>query len=261
MDNTHRNRLTALIGTIVFHVLILVILCCVSLHYPPKPKEWPPKDTAEILFGGEYVILGNTPDFKKSRNARPAQSQAETRNDASGTDLTDEGTAGKPSNVITSAQESPMKVQKKETPEKTGPTKEELARQEKERQQKEAAAKINNRVKFNSDAGTGTGNAGSPDGNSTTGALSGAPGFNLKGRTAESWGNTRSTLSGKIIVRVRVNRQGKVTSAEYAGGEGPAAASKEIRQRCIQASLESRFSVNLDAQAEQTGTITWKFTD
>ena len=59
---------------------------------------------------------------------------------------------------------------------------------------------------------------------------------------------------------MRVNRQGYVIgSPQYVGGEGPASANLTIRNRCISASQESRFSVSEDAQAEQVGVITWRF--
>ncbi len=259
MDNSRKNRIIAVIGTIAFHLIVLVIMLCMALSYPPKNKKID-EPKSEILFGGEYVMIGNIPNQFKTQNDQQSPSVSDIKGDDTGNDMVDEGTVGEPSQLITSTQESPMTIQKKETPEKTGPTKEELAQQEKERKQKEAAERINNRVQFTGNRGTGSGNAGSPDGNSSTGALLGAPGFDLKGRTAEAWGSPKSrSLSGKIVIKVRVNRQGRVTSAEYAGGEGPAAANTSVRQSCIQASLDSKFSVNLNAAAEQTGTITWRF--
>ena len=106
----------------------------------------------------------------------------------------------------------------------------------------------------------GKGEPGSPNGNSTTGALSGMPGHDLRGRTAEAWGKPASTLSGTVRIKVRVNRKGQVTGTpEYIGGTGPAAANAGVRRSCIAASRQSRFSVDLEAPAEQTGVITWKF--
>ena len=156
-----------------------------------------------------------------------------------------------------------MKEQAKPKPAPTGPTKEELAERERVKREKERAekqSKISDRLKSGFSGKKGSGKTGSPNGNSTTGAVSGMPGHNLKGRTAESWGRPSSTLSGTIRIRVSVNRQGRVVgNPTYVGGSGPAAANSATRRSCIEASRNSRFSVDLDAQAEQVGIITWNF--
>ena len=105
----------------------------------------------------------------------------------------------------------------------------------------------------------GAGSAGSPNGNATVGAVSGSPGFNLKGRTLADWHRPASAPLGTITIRVSVNRQGKVTSASYLSGTGAAAASQSARQSCIAAARQSQFSVDEDAPASQTGTITYNF--
>lgn len=245
MDNQRKSRRIALAGTIIVHAIILVVLCFTVLSYQPKEEE-----RNEILFGGEFVMIGDNSLQNTSDRPSPIEQTAipDTHN---------------PSATIMSEQESPMKISDAEQPEKELPSQEEIARQEEEKKRKETANRINNRVKFNnSDNGSKSGGSGSPEGNSTTGTANGTPGYNLKGRTAEKWGTPKSrSLSGKITIRVRVNRQGEVTSAEYAGGEGPAAANESMRQSCIRASLDSRFSVDMNAPTEQTGTITWRFVE
>ncbi|WP_301385285.1 hypothetical protein [uncultured Duncaniella sp.] len=56
-----------------------------------------------------------------------------------------------------------------------------------------------------------------------------------------------------------VNRQGQVTAASYQTGTGAAAANAATRQSCVTAARASRFSVDNDAPAIQTGTITYRF--
>ena len=87
------------------------------------------------------------------------------------------------------------------------------------------------------------------------------PRFSLKGRTPESWGATRSTLAGSIVIRVSVNRQGHVVGSPiYVGGTGARGCQAyRCAGACIAAARSSRFSVDLDAPAEQVGTITWTF--
>ncbi|MDE5838314.1 MAG: hypothetical protein K2H39_04610, partial [Paramuribaculum sp.] len=178
-------------------------------------------------------------------------------------DMEDAGTpAPEPAPVIASKVESPMKVKEQPKPEKTGPTKEELARLEKEKKQKESAEKISKRVNFGGTSpgsNEAQGQSGSPNGNAATGALYGQPGANLKGRTLSSWSHPKSTAIGSIKINIRVNRKGEVISAEYKNGVGPVAAMQEARESCIRAARKSKFSVDEDAPAEQTGSIIYTF--
>lgn len=260
MDSNKKDRIIAIAGTVLFHIIVLMVLLFACLQYDPtETREWPPVDESEIVFGGEYVMLGDIPDPSVTVSDEPAPQESNTDAASEATDMVDEGTIGVPAPLVTSKQESPAKVKEKEKPEKTGPTKEELAAQEKAKKEKEAAEKINNRVKFGG-SGSGNGKAGQTDGNATTGAVKGAPGHNLKGRTVDHWGRPSSALSGTIRIKVVVNKQGKVIGTPtYVGGEGPAAANMSVRNSCIAASRESQFSVSLDGPATQTGVITWRF--
>lgn len=268
MNQSQRDQLIALAGTsiiVIILVLALVMLHCrVDISEQPD-RKWPPVDSSEIVFGGEYVMLGDMPLPVEESDNTPLPDNSATEAAVDGTDLADTGEAvAEAPSLVASQRESQMQVTEKPKPEKTGPTKEELAERERIKRQKEEAekqAKIKDRMKSGfSNAAKGSGQAGSPNGNSTTGALSGMAGHDLRGRTAESWGRPSSTLSGTVRIKVRVNRKGQVTGTpEYIGGTGPAAASMAVRKSCVNASCESHFSVDYEAPAEQTGVITWKF--
>ena len=191
MDSSRRNHIIALIATLLFHALVVVILVSIYLRYSPAEEAkrgWPPVDSSEVLFGGEFVMIGDSPEqSENSDESAPVQF----------------GKSGSGS--------------------------------------------------------AGQGKAGSLNGNSNTGALSGTPGFNLKGRTMDSWQTPPRGPLGTITVRVSVNRQGQVTAASYQTGTGAAAANAATRQSCVTAARASRFSVDNDAPAIQTGTITYRF--
>lgn len=239
--DTYDQRI-AVIGTIIFHLILLVIILFSCLQYPPEDKPIPHLKESEILLEGEYVIRGDVPEPNKVSNKVSAPKQPKQE------------VASASEELMSSSQESPMKVVEPEVSE------EELARQEEEKRQAEVAERIRKQVKFgNKGTGDGDGNSGTPDGNSTVGATSGAPGYSLKGRTAERWGTPRSNKSGAVVVRVSVDRDGKVISAKTIRGEGAAYADLSIRRRCEAASMESKFSVDREATAIQTGTITWRF--
>ena len=252
-EKQNKNRLIALIATVGAHLLLLLVLLFSYLHYKWPPDDMPlPKDS-EILFGGEYVMYGDM-------NLSNSNDIAASNNDAAvvGDDATDAGEAGDNANLVTTDNPSSMTVKKTETPEKRGPTKEELAEQERIKRQQEEAERINRRVAFGK-TGSGSGKTGSPSGNDSNGASNGAPGHSLSGRTLESWGRPSSGVDGVVIIKVRVNAKGHVIDARYQGGSGSAAASKSVRESCVKASLQSRFSVSTETTTEQVGTITWRF--
>jgi hypothetical protein len=269
MQQSDKDRIFAGIGTAlaVLVLLLWIMLSEFRINIADiEGRTWPPVDSSEIVFGGEFVKLGDIP-LPVDQQAEPMPQESAEEPTYEGTDLADAGEKAEVAPTpVASEKPSPMKVEKKaETPEKKGPTKEELAEQERIKRQKEQEAqskKISSGMKnsFSNSSKASSGTSGSSNGNSNSGALAGTPGYSLKGRTAESWGATRSTLAGSITIRVSVNRQGYVVGTpSYVAGTGPAAANSQVRQSCINAARSSRFSVDLDAPAEQVGTITWTF--
>lgn len=259
-----RHHLIALLVTVLFHVLVVVALLTIYLRPVATDFErvWPPVDSAEVLFGGEYVMVGDRPEIAESNSTpAPAETNAEAVPAPEVEALENAGEAATPAPVVSSERPSPAKVEKKAVPEKTGPTKAEIEAAEKAKREQETRQAIAGKVKFGqTGTGTsGTGSAGSTNGNATVGAVSGSPGFNLKGRTLEDWHRPASAPLGTITIRVSVNRQGRVTAASYQSGTGAAAASQSARQSCIDAAKRSQFSVDQDAPATQTGTITYNF--
>ena len=246
--------------------MVVVILVSLYLRYSPAEEAkrgWPPVDSSEVLFGGEFVMTGDSPEQSESSDEPAPAEVAEPTPPAPLAEAVENtgSPAPTPAPVISSARPSPATVVK-ETPAKpTGPPTAEREAAERVKREQEARQRIADKVQFGK-SGTGAagqGKAGSPDGNSNAGALSGTPGFNLKGRTMDSWQTPPRGPLGTITVRVSVNRQGQVTAASYQTGTGAAAANASTRQSCVNAARASRFSVDNDAPAIQTGTITYRF--
>lgn len=258
MNRSRRDRVIAALLTILLYAGIIAVCFFTFLRFPPggEPLPLPQPEEDGILFGGEYVMIGDDPLLTESSN-EPADA-ADQSVAAEAVDLENAGEVAEPAAEVTTKQESPMKVKEKPAPEKQGPTKEEIAAREKAKREKEAAERIRKSVKFNGN-GSGSGKAGSPDGNATTGAATGSPGHNLSGRTIESFDTPGSTLSGTVKIRVKVNAKGQVVSASYESGTGPASASQAVRRNCVNASRRSRFSVRTDSDRDQTGVIVWRF--
>ena len=86
MESNKKTRIIAIAGTIVIHVLILVISLCFVIEHSPQHDlnaQWPPVDSSEILFGGEYVMLGDI-DQPQTQNdqQQPAPAADETEGSA-----------------------------------------------------------------------------------------------------------------------------------------------------------------------------------
>lgn len=258
-----RIRIISSLVTLVIAILIAVMVICMKLTYvhSSSSQTWPPVDSAEILFDGEYVMAGDVPEPEASEPAREASVEEPL---ADGLDITSQGEPqAAPTPPVSSERPSPMKVTPPEPEEKTGPSKAEReAERAKEKAQQATRQKIAGQMKFgsNTSSGTGSGRTGSPDGNANQGKVSGAPGFSLEGRTLAHWELPSKTApNGSVSLRVVVNQQGKVIEAAVKSSSG-AAASEAVRAACVAAARKCQFSVKLDAPARQSGTLTYKFT-
>lgn len=259
----NRNRAIAAVATVVFHIAILFLLLWLGLTYSDtqREREWPPADTSELLLEGEYVKLGDTPVPEST----PVVSESsDNSKPAAPAEADDRINAGEPAEttppVLTSETESPVKVKPEPIPENPGPSEAEIEAAAKAKREAETQQRINQRVSFgNGNKTNASGESGSPNGNASTGALSGKPGFSMAGRTLEQWSAPRGRETGVIVVSVRVDREGKVIDAKYRSGSGAISADAAARRSCEQAAMASRFSVDANARAEQMGTITYRF--
>lgn len=236
MENNRRHRAIAAAATLLFHALLIAALVAGVLRYSSEhdQPEWPPADSSEILFGGEFVMVGD-------QGAAEAEAAAETADVSDVTDVTD---VAAPSGDIKVPKA--LKVSKDPKAEKAEAEKAEKA---------EKAEAIKDRVSF----GKGKGKAGQPDGNSADGAVSGIAASGLGNRKAVSLPSPEKGPMGKIVVKITVDRNGNVTSAAYLSGVAPANASASARRSCVEAARRSRFSADPDAPASQTGTITYTY--
>lgn len=259
VNDEQRRKRKAVIATVVVHAAVLMVLLLSYLHYQYEPVD--PGGDGNSFYGGEYVMLGDA--IRQARGPRtpePQQVQSEPEPAASG---------AQSSALVTAQEESPMKVKPKENSEKTEPTPEEIAEQkrkkaeeERRKAEQETRRRANSKVQnaFGKTGSDDSGNAGTPDGNSDSGARSGAPGVSgLNGYTLANWGHPSSPVDGKVVIKVRVDANGKVVSATYSSGSGTAAANMAVRRRCEQASLQSSFSVPAGTTADAEGYITWRF--
>lgn len=103
---------------------------------------------------------------------------------------------------------------------------------------------------------------GSPDSDNYVDGLSSGRGidFSLAGRNPESLPKPEYKVqeAGKVVVKIRVNREGVVIHAE-AGTQGTNTLNKELLDAARKAALKARFNRSSDAAYTQQGTITYHF--
>jgi len=233
-------RIGGVAATVLFHGILLLVSLFAALTYPPSgepPVRAEDEETGELLLAGEYVLVGDDV-------IAPARSMENELSEAQDAADTPEADA-----IISASQPGADAIP---VPPKQDDTRRSATEE-----------RIKERVSFNSSGKSQTDAArpGSSDGNTTSAdaALSGAPGHSLKGRSLAHWEKPVAYTTGTIVVSVRVNREGKVISAAYLRGSGNVASSAKARSSCVQAALQSAFSVDIDGPAEQRGTITYKF--
>ncbi len=104
---------------------------------------------------------------------------------------------------------------------------------------------------------------GSPDSDNYSDGLSSGRGdidFSLAGRNPESLPKPEYNVqeAGKVVVKIRVNREGIVIYAE-AGTLGTNTLNKELLEAARKAARKARFNPSPDAAYTQQGTITYHF--
>ena len=292
-DNRRKNSLWALLLTLLITVGTLALLLRFTLRYEQDPNMPELTQLAQdsILFGGEYVMLGNTfddvqNDLMDQESAQPSASPEEGDDpNIDADDMEDAGEVNlKTPPLVTQKAESPHKVKeqpKEAEPKKSGPTKENDKKVEKPKakdnkaeaqetkakntaEQKPTSNATSNRVKnaFGNGNGSGGGKQGSPEGNSNQGQLAGKPGISgLVGYTLDYWAKPvpNSKWSGTITVKVTVNPRGKVINAVYSSSSGEIANHIEMRKACIEAALKSSFSVPKNTLSEAIGYVTYRW--
>ena len=278
--------------TLLITVGTLALLLQMTLRYEQDPNLPDLTQLAQdsILFGGDYVMLGNTMDnlqdeFMDQDAADQSASPEEgDEPDIEGDDMEDAGEVNqKTPPLVTQKTESPHKVKeqpKEAEPKKSGPTKpndkvvEKPKAKDKKAEAQETKSKTtteqktstsnatDNKVKnaFGNKGGNGGGQQGSPSGNSNQGVLAGKPGIGgLVGYTLDYWAKPipNSKWSGRVVVRVTVSPRGQVTKASAISATGDLASHPEVRRACEQAALKSRFSVPKNTMTEGIGTVTY----
>ncbi len=245
-----KNRIYGIIGTVSFHVLLLLFFIFVGFKTPlPLPEEQ-----------GVEVNLGNSEDGMG--DVQP--------------DQLSENTAAKPTEQSSSNQEQISTQNTEEAIHLNEKKKDKVTPVDNQKENVKENVKINPISLFpgKKDGKTGgnegttgkPGDQGNPFGNpNATNHLGnpgngGGPSFSLKGRSSKSLPKPEynSKEQGTVVVKIWVNNNGEVTRVE-AGQRGTTTSDRALWKMAENAALRARFSPDDDAPEDQTGSITYKF--
>ncbi len=294
MENTPRNKNKGLIGTILFHGMLLAIFVFFGYSTPlPLPEE----EGILVNFGTDQEGSGlvepsvNEPRAAE-RKSRPKPDYIPPSEPESEGVMTqdfeeapamesgkEEAREKKPSPEEIRRREEARKAEqeRKRREEERRRLEEIRQRREAEKEEQEAlenlakgafsnAGKNTNGQSTSEGDGRGQGNQGKPTGSVNTknreGTGLGDEGvsFSLAGRNPQSLPKPEyiHQVEGKVVVEVTVNRSGEVVNANP-GVKGSTTLDETLLQAAKKAALNARFDMNPNAAAYQKGTITYHF--
>lgn len=274
------NRLQGIIGTVVVHLIILLILFVVTLHAATPDEE----SGVPVMLGSAELSQGDADPYTLTEvdvldelqpETAPVDPSVETPSEQEMlTQDLEETVAMKPQKKPVKPKTEVKTPPKKQPEQPKQPTKtpEQIAAEKRAAAEKaaaeEAAKKIAGAFGKGSSMGnrgtgtTGSGVQGSPTGNSNTGKSTGVGGvgsWDLNGRSLT--GSLPIPVynvqdEGRVVVTIVVNPSGRVISTSI--NKRTNTVSTALRRAAEEAARKARFNVT-DGVNNQTGTITYYF--
>ena len=276
MDGKKKGEYIGMLGALLVHVAIIALLILVSFTLPNNQDE----GGVPVMMGDVDASLGNyDPSTMVDVDVLPPEDvpevveSQETVEQEMITQTEEETVVIKPK--VEPKKEKPEVVKK---PEKTAAEKaveaKKLAEEKAERERKAAAEAAAKRVSgafgkgaqmdgSKGTANSGTGVEGSKDGNSSSGAKTGAGGygtFDLGGRSIGEGGLPRPVYNvqeeGRVVVSITVNPAGHVIATSI--NRQTNTVNTALRKAAEDAAKRARFNA-VEGVNNQTGTITYYF--
>ena len=288
-----KHRITGIVGTLVLHIILLVLLLLVAISKPKMQEE----GGVPVMIGNMEMAQGNADPYTLTDVDVLDEPQLPTEtivpdpvipdNPVEQELITqeDEPTVAVPEKKNTKPTPKTEKVKKKTTSkiekvkpkEKTEAEKkaeaERLLAEKKAAEQKVVAEAAAKRIAGAFGKGTQTGNRGtgttgtgiqgSPTGNSAEGQTSGIGGYgfwDLNGRSLGAGGLPKPVYNvqeeGRVVVTITVNPEGKVIHTSI--NKRTNTSSAALRKAAEDAARKARFNA-VNGVNNQTGTITYYF--
>lgn len=286
MINEKKNRIKGILGTIVFHLGLLLLLLFLALRTPlPLPGE----EGVLVNLGFDETGMGLEQQEQPAPTEpllQPVPSQQEPEEEEYLVQDIEEAPAIKKKKVEEKKKE-PEKVNPKPEPE---PVKEVINEPEPEpKPQPDPKAMYKGKSKTTAQGGQ-EGQTGQPGDQGIPNGTPGAPTYKGAGGEGAGTGNGTGTGTGtgdgagdgisyslggrgslmlhkpsydskeqgKVVVTIKVDKQGNVTSA-MAGAKGTNVSDQTLWQLAKDAALRSQFIADPNAPDTQVGTITYNF--
>ncbi len=288
MNSPGKNKRNGIVGTILFHIGVLILLLFLALKTPlPLPGE----EGVMVNFGYDETGMGNDQQLE-SAPAEIVQPPSTPPQDLEEREY-----------LTQDIEEAPA-IEKKKEPEKKEPEKVQPVEKPKPEPAKEVLVpepepqpQVNQRAMYKGKSTTSTqggqeGISGQPGDQGSQSGYAGNPNYQGKGGTGsqgEGMGDSgtggdgtgpggsgisyslggRGSLSlhkpsydsreqGKVVVTIKVDRRGNVTTA-VPGAKGTNVSDQTLWNLAKDAALRSKFREDPDAPDIQVGTITYNF--
>lgn len=246
-----KNRRKAIIGTVLFHIALLLCFIFMGLTYQIPP---PPEEGITINFGYQDFGSGSE-QVEQIVEEQEITPQEIVNNNPVVEDISTQDIEETPTTKLKEQLEKPKEVNKIEE-KKPEPVVNTKALYPGKKQNNSNSQGISE----------GQGDQGSQDGdpnsNAYTGGGTGTNGiaYQLGGRTIAEIKkpNYDSQQQGKVVVTIRVDRNGKVISATP-GAKGSTTTNAYLYSKAKEAALKTTFEANTTAPEIQVGTIIYNF--
>lgn len=249
-----KNSRVGLIGTIVFHALLLLFLLFFGLTYfdPPPSEEGITINfgTSDNGMGNEQIQATNTPIETVS------QDHSEVQEATSSEDIVTQNTT---ETIAVNAKENTEKAEKVSPPKEEKKISNDLS----------AALSALDNAKQNTANSEGETNSpddqGAIDGDVNSSKYTGGGRgsgitYSLAGRSLRTTPKIKdnSQEEGKVVVDIVVDKYGKVVKA-IAGARGSTTSNSTLLNKAKEAALKTRFNAKPDAVSDQKGKMTFVF--
>lgn len=251
-----KNSRAGVIGTILFHLLLLLLFIQFGMTYQDPPEE---------NAGGMVINFGTSDEGMG--DVQPSSSENSSTSENTSTSETTTPSSAQ-ENALTTTEET---VEMNASQNNTATTNQNTTTQQNEQTVDKNLSNALNALNNPNNNSTGDGNTGNPgdqgdesgDPNSSnyTGGGSGdGVNYDLTGRSMVKVKkpNNPTQEDGKVVVEIVVDKNGKVIRATP-GARGSSTTNPTLYKISKEAALEARFNVKADAPAEQKGTMTFVY--
>lgn len=255
LDTDKKHSLISALST--FLIMAIVVLVCAFMGLnPPDPPI--PEEGVEVNLGDSDLGLGDAENPDNSANMQPASAPVPSAGEQVSTQNTEQtvrlNTSKTPTTTTRRTETKPTETKPAEQPQpQTNPN-------------AIFPGKKNNANGGSQGVTSGTGNQGKAGGDPNSDRYDGTPGnggagWSLNGRKSSfipKPPTNNTNTEGSIIVKIWVDREGKVVKAE-APQKGSTLTRSDMVAKAKAAALQAKFNADPNATELQVGTITYVY--